>query len=71
MAEAGAWGGSFGDGGDDDADGALDGGIEAPIERLRAIGASPPLPPSELRPGDVVIAVDPVTLEIYAATLAF
>lgn len=71
AAESGVWGRTFGDGGEDDADGATDGAVEAPIERLRPVGDSPALPPGELRPGDVVVAVDPMTLEIYAATLAF
>lgn len=71
AAESGAWGQSFGDGGEGDGDGELDGKIEAVLERLRPIGDSPALRPDELRPGDVVVAVDPVTLEIYARTLAF
>jgi hypothetical protein len=71
AAVSGAWGQSFGDGGEGDGDGALDGKIEALLARLRPIGESPELPPAELRPGDVVVAVDPMTLEIYAAKLAF
>lgn len=71
ASESGAWGRSFGDGGEDDGDGELDGKIEAVLERLRPIGESPALPPEILMPGDVVVAVDPVTLEIYLKTLAF
>jgi hypothetical protein len=71
AAESGAWGRSFGDGGEGDGDGELDGKIEAVLERLRPIGDSATLPPDELTPGDVIVAVDPVTLEIYARTLAF
>jgi hypothetical protein len=71
AAESGAWGQSFGDGGDDDGDGELDGKIEALLERLRPIGESAQLPPDVLMPGDVVVAVDPMTLEIYTAKLAF
>lgn len=71
AAETGAWRRTFGDGGESDGDGTVDGVIEAPIERLRPIGDSPAAPPVELRPGDVVVAIDPITLEIYAAKLAF
>ena len=71
AAEVGAWGRTYGDGGEGDGDGMGNGVIEAPIERLRPIGDSPLGPPVELRPGDVVVAVDPTTLEIYAAKLVF
>lgn len=71
AAESGAWGRSFGDGGDGDGDGELDGKIEAVLERLRPIGESAVLPPDVLMPGDVVVAIDPMTLEIYTAKLAF
>lgn len=70
AAETGAWTRTFGDGGEDDGDGAADGKLEAPFDRLRPIGDSPALPPGELRPGDVVIGVDPLTLEVYASRLA-
>jgi len=69
AAVAGAWGRSFGDGGEGDDDGSLDGKVRVALADLAPLGTSPQ-PPSELGPGDIVVAVDATTLEIYAAKLA-
>lgn len=63
-----AWGMSAGDGGEADDDGADDGALAAALAGARPLGASP-APPEELTSGDLVVAVDPRSLEVFAVRL--
>jgi hypothetical protein len=67
-AEGGAWGLTVVDGAPEDRDGAPDGGVAAAFEEARPLGESPPAP-GELRPGDVVLGIDPRTYEVFALRL--
>lgn len=60
----GAWAGRIGDGTERDGDRRLDGLVRVEPDRLEALTQGPP-PPSVLRPGDRVVAVDPRTLEHF------
>ena len=64
---AGAWSRALGDGGDADLDGQGDGRLELALEDLRPLGDSPALSPPGIKPGDVLIVVDPLSLQLYAA----
>lgn len=66
---AGAWGRALGDGGDADFDGRGDGWLQLALDDLRALGNTPALRPAVARPGDVLVAVDPMSLRLYAARL--
>lgn len=66
--EAGAWTTTVGDGSESDGDGREDGRLSALLSGLAPLGDSPPAP-ERLAPGLVFVAVDPMTLEFYAATL--
>jgi hypothetical protein len=63
-----AWGLTAGDGGEADDDGADDGALAAALAGARSLGGSP-APPEELTAGDVVVAVDPRTLDVFAVRL--
>jgi hypothetical protein len=65
---SGAWTGGFGDGSRSDGDGVRDRGVRAAIERLRPVGDSPPTP-DRVEVGDVVVVVDPETLELFSLKL--
>lgn len=65
---AGAWWERLGDGGEGDDDGEADGVVTAALDKLSALeggGASP----AHLAAGDVVVAIDPDCLELYATRL--
>lgn len=64
----GAWRLSLGDGDPDDEDGASNGRIEWAVAKGRPVKGDPPAP-LDFSPGDVVIGIDPVRMEIYAARL--
>lgn len=61
----GAWVMAAGDGGEGDDDGAQDGLLHTPLAALQSLEGSPP-PPDELQAHDVLVMVDPRTLEYYA-----
>ena len=65
---AGAWRLSLHDGGIADADGMDDGQLTAALADLEPVGAAPPAPESIL-PGDLVVAIDPATLELFTLTV--
>ena len=67
---AGAWGLTVGDGGASDADGANDGTISVAFASSRAVAAeSPEAAPDQLEAGDIVVVIDPRTLQCYAAAV--
>jgi hypothetical protein len=66
--DGGAWAGVVLDGSGRDGDGAQDRRLQVLLDRLEPIGASG-LPPETLGAGDVVVGIDPASLEIYAARL--
>jgi hypothetical protein len=68
-AASGAWGGRIEDGGPRDGDGAQNRRLRALLDRLEPLGNGGP-PPRRLAPGDVLVGIDPATLEIYTARLA-
>jgi hypothetical protein len=63
---AGAWTLRIGDGGPADADGAADGRLLAPFAAMTPLAGSPP-PPQTFQDGDIVILLDPNTLEMTLA----
>jgi hypothetical protein len=67
--EVGAWRLLLGDGARWDGDGTVNGRVRLTPALMQPLGDSPP-PPERLRPGDVLIAIDSRTLEVYATTLA-
>jgi hypothetical protein len=67
--EAGAWTMSIGDGAESDGDGRQDGRLRALLAGLEPLGTGP-APPERLAPGLVLVAIDAMTLDFYAATLA-
>lgn len=67
--EAGAWRLLLGDGARWDGDGVENGRVRLTPALMQPLGDSPP-PPDRLRPGDVLVAIDSRTLEVYATTLA-
>ena len=69
-ADAGAWGGRFGDGSPSDDDGVEDRGVRARLSSLEPIAPDGVPAPDHLAAGDVVIVVDPETLQFYATRLA-
>lgn len=62
---AGAWGGAVHDGSELDGDGGQDRAVRVLLDRLEPLGAST-VPPETLAEGDVLVGVDPDSLEIYA-----
>ena len=64
----GAWHLSLGDGDPDDEDGVANGRIEWAVGKGRPVKGDPPAP-LDFSPGDVVIAMDPTRMEIYAARM--
>lgn len=60
----GAWAQSVGDGGASDSSGLPDGRVQASFASMRPIESSKAAP-GQLAPGDVVIGVDPESLEFY------
>lgn len=61
----GAWAQSVGDGGASDSNALPDGRVQASFASMRPIKSSKTAP-GQLAPGDVVIVVDPKSLEFYA-----
>jgi hypothetical protein len=63
-----AWERSAGDGGASDEDRTSNGSVAVSIDRFTPIdGASPA--PAHFRKGDVLVAVDPYTMQAYALTV--
>lgn len=67
---AAAWTGAIGDGAPSDGDGRQDGRVSALLAELEPLAAEGPPPPAALAPGFVLVAVDPLTLDFFAVTLA-
>ncbi len=65
----GSWALALGDGSSEDADGLADGQLTAPLDQMTPLAAAPPPPPDFLS-GDVVLLVDPRTLEIVVTRIA-
>ncbi len=63
-----AWGGQVSDGGERDADGGENRSLQVALDHLTPLGTSP-VPPETLASGDVLVGIDPDTLETYAARL--
>ena len=63
---AGAWILRLGDGGPDDADGAPDGRLEAALDRMSPLADSPE-PPQRFQRDDVVVLIDPNSMEMTLA----
>jgi len=70
AAGAGAWGAIVGDGGATDADGAEDGVVRAAVSSFVPIEDGDSAPPERLAAGDVVVVIDPESLEVAAARLS-
>lgn len=68
--EPGAWTMAVGDGAPSDGDGREDGRVSALLADLSPLGDAGPPPPAQLAPGFVLVAVDAMTLDFYAVTLA-
>lgn len=66
--DAGAWTARIVDGSELDGDSVQDRRLGVALDRLAPVGISPP-PPSALTAGDVLVGVDPESLEIYAVRL--
>lgn len=64
----GAWTGRVRDGSDGDGDGREDRRLSVRLDLLAPLGSSPPAP-EQLAPGDFLVGVDTVTLEIYTFRL--
>jgi hypothetical protein len=64
----GAWSLTVGDGSEADDDGATDGGLAAALDRLQPVGPGEAAPPSRFHPKDVVVLVDPRSLEVTVVT---
>ena len=69
-AGAGVWGAIVGDGGTNDADGVEDGVVRAAVSSFVPIEGIESAPPARLDGGDVVVVVDPETLEVAATRLS-
>lgn len=63
---AGVWGAIVGDGGATDADSVEDGVVRAAVSSFVPIGNGDTAPPERLTAGDVVVVIDPETLEVAA-----
>jgi len=70
AADAGVWGTIVGDGGAYDDDGVENRSIRGRVESFVAIAPRENAPPARLADGDVVLMVDPETLEITTARLS-
>ena len=57
-----------GRGGERDADGGENRSLQVALDHLTPLGTSP-APPETLASGDVLVGIDPETLETYAARL--
>ena len=68
-ATPGAWVLTAGDGGEGDDDLADDGVLAATLATAQPVGESAAAAPEELAAGDVVVAVDPRSLEVFAVRL--
>ncbi len=66
RAKIGAWMARVGDGGPDDEDREPNRQIELPLSSMAPLGASPP-PLDRLERDDVVLAIDPRSLNVFAA----
>ena len=64
----GAWAMAAGEGAEGDDDGEQDGSLHTTLADMEPLAASPP-PPDELEAGDVLVMVDPRTLEYYVVEL--
>ena len=65
----GAWALTVWDGAGDDEDGPSNRQISSAFAKMEPAGEGPP-PPDELKPGDVVIVMDPNAMEVMAARLS-
>jgi hypothetical protein len=65
---SGAWVRSFGDGGEGDGDGATDGNVRVVPTLLEPLGDSPAAA-ERFAPGDVIVAIDPDSLEVWTASV--
>ncbi len=63
RSRVGAWVGRFSEGAPDDTDGAADGVLTAELVGFRALGESP-VAPDAYADGDLVIAIDPINMEV-------
>jgi hypothetical protein len=68
-ASRGVWGANVGDGGATDGDGAEDGSVRALMSSFVATETDGPAAPERLAAGDVVVVVDPETLEVSTLRL--
>lgn len=68
ASDGAAWSRGFGDGGEGDDDGATDGKVRVAPWLLDPLGDAPAAP-SRFAPGDVLVAVDPDTLEAWTASV--
>lgn len=64
----GSWTGRFSEGSPDDADKESDGILNAGLDQLRAIGESGPVP-DEFKVRDVLIAIDPIQMDVISFRL--
>ncbi len=65
----GSWTLTLGDGSPEDADGLADGQLAAPLDQMIPLAGAPP-PTLDFLTGDVVLLVDPRTLEIVVSRIA-
>lgn len=63
RSSVGAWVGRFSEGAPDDADGVADGVLTAELAGFRALGDSP-VAPDAYANGDLIIAIDPINMEV-------
>ena len=63
-----AWVRAFGDGGDGDDDHATDGNLRILTALLEPL-ADAPAPPDRFQPGDVLVVIDPDSLEVWTASV--
>jgi hypothetical protein len=67
---AGVWGANAGDGGASDGDGAEDGSVRTPVSAFVPIEPDGAAPPERLAAGDVLITVDPESLQVATLRLS-
>jgi hypothetical protein len=63
----GAWEGAVGDGWPSDADARGNGRVRFALDQLEPLAGTPALQPANVRPGDVVVAIDADTLETFVS----
>jgi hypothetical protein len=64
----GAWTATAGDGGASDADGQVDGRVSIDTSRMQPLGQSPPAP-QVVTPGDTVVLIDPLDMEVFVSAV--